>query len=107
MQSFILEFILTYFLMLVIINVSTGPKEQGMFAGIAIGSVILLEAMFAGPDQRGIDESRPIAGSCYRIRTHGGPLDLSYCTRYRSCIGDTDLEIFIFGRERLILKIYV
>ncbi len=49
MQSFILEFILTYFLMLVIINVSTGPKEQGMFAGIAIGSVILLEAMFAGP----------------------------------------------------------
>jgi aquaporin NIP len=48
-QSFILEFILTYFLMLVIINVSTGPKEQGLFAGIAVGSVILLEAMFAGP----------------------------------------------------------
>jgi aquaporin Z len=48
-QSFILEFILTYFLMLVIINVATGPKEQGLFAGIAIGSVILLEAMFAGP----------------------------------------------------------
>jgi aquaporin NIP len=35
--------------MLVIINVATGPKEQGLFAGIAIGSVILLEAMFAGP----------------------------------------------------------
>jgi aquaporin NIP len=49
LQSFILEFILTYFLMLVIINVSTGPKEQGLFAGIAVGSVILLEAMFAGP----------------------------------------------------------
>jgi len=48
-QSFVLEFILTYFLMLVIINVSTGPKEQGLFAGIAVGSVILLEAMFAGP----------------------------------------------------------
>ena len=48
-QSFVLEFILTYFLMLVIINVATGPKEQGLFAGIAIGSVILLEAMFAGP----------------------------------------------------------
>lgn len=48
-QSFVLEFLLTYFLMLVIINVSTGPKEQGLFAGIAVGSVILLEAMFAGP----------------------------------------------------------
>ena len=48
-QSFVLEFILTYFLMLVIINVSTGSKEQGLFAGIAVGSVILLEAMFAGP----------------------------------------------------------
>lgn len=48
-QSFVLEFILTYFLMLVIINVSTGPKEQGLFAGLAVGSVILLEAMFAGP----------------------------------------------------------
>jgi aquaporin Z len=35
--------------MVVIINVSTGLKEQGLFAGIAVGSVILLEAMFAGP----------------------------------------------------------
>ncbi|HXB94892.1 MAG TPA: aquaporin [Puia sp.] len=48
-QSFVLELLLTYFLMIVIINVSTGSKEQGLFAGIAIGSVILLEAMFAGP----------------------------------------------------------
>jgi aquaporin Z len=49
MQSFILEFLLTFFLMLVVINVATGSKEQGMFAGLAIGSVVLLEAMFAGP----------------------------------------------------------
>ena len=49
MQSFVLEFILTFFLMLVIINVATGSKEQGMFAGLAIGSTVLLEAMFAGP----------------------------------------------------------
>jgi len=49
MQSFILEFLLTFFLMLVIIHVATGSKEQGMFAGLAIGSVVLLEAMFAGP----------------------------------------------------------
>jgi len=49
MQSFVLEIILTFFLMLVIINVATGSKEQGMFAGLAIGSTVLLEAMFAGP----------------------------------------------------------
>lgn len=49
LQSFILETILTFFLMLVIIHVATGSKEQGMFAGLAIGSTVLLEAMFAGP----------------------------------------------------------
>ncbi|HEY1212301.1 MAG TPA: aquaporin [Bryobacteraceae bacterium] len=49
MQSFVLELILTFILMLVIMGVSTGSKEQGLFAGIAVGSVILLEAMFAGP----------------------------------------------------------
>jgi aquaporin Z len=48
-QSFVLELILTFFLMLVIMGVSTGSKEQGLFAGLAVGSVILLEAMFAGP----------------------------------------------------------
>jgi aquaporin Z len=49
MQSFILELILTFILMFVIIHVASGSKEQGMFAGLAIGSVVLLEAMFAGP----------------------------------------------------------
>ena len=49
LQSFMLELILTFFLMLVIIQVATGSKEQGMFAGLAIGSTVLLEAMFAGP----------------------------------------------------------
>ena len=49
MQSFVLEIILTFFLMLVIIHVSTGAKEKGIIAGMAIGSVVLLEAMFAGP----------------------------------------------------------
>lgn len=48
-QSFMLEMILTFFLMLVIIKVATGSKEQGMFAGLTIGSIVALEAMFAGP----------------------------------------------------------
>ncbi|HVU26930.1 MAG TPA: aquaporin [Verrucomicrobiae bacterium] len=49
MQSFILETVLTFFLMLTILNVSTGAKEKGITAGIAVGAVIALEAMFAGP----------------------------------------------------------
>jgi len=49
LQSFVLEIILTFILMFVILQVATGSKEQGLFAGAAIGSVILLEAMFAGP----------------------------------------------------------
>jgi len=49
LQSFILEFVLTFLLMLTILNVSTGAKEKGITAGIAVGAVIALEAMFAGP----------------------------------------------------------
>jgi len=49
LQSFVLEIILTFFLMLVILQVAKGSTEQGMFAGLAIGSVVLLEAMFEGP----------------------------------------------------------
>lgn len=48
-RAFALETILTFILMIVIIHVSTGSKEIGPVAGLAVGSVILLEAMFAGP----------------------------------------------------------
>lgn len=48
-QSFVLEVILTFFLMFVIINVATGSKEQGIMAGAAIGATVGLEALFAGP----------------------------------------------------------
>ena len=49
MQSFVLEVLLTAGLMFVILHVSTGPKEVGVMAGIAIGGTVALEAMFAGP----------------------------------------------------------
>ncbi|WP_395715636.1 MIP/aquaporin family protein [Prosthecobacter sp.] len=49
MQSFVLELILTAILMLAILRISTGAKEKGITAGIAIGGIIALEAMFAGP----------------------------------------------------------
>jgi aquaporin Z len=49
LQSFVLEFILTLVLMFVILSVSTGSQEKGVLAGVAVGSVIALEALFAGP----------------------------------------------------------
>jgi MIP family channel proteins len=49
LQSFVLEVILTLILMFVILSVSTGSKEKGVLAGVAVGSVIALEALFAGP----------------------------------------------------------
>ena len=48
-RTFIFEALLTFILMLVIINVSTGSKETGIMAGIAIGGVVWFEAQFAGP----------------------------------------------------------
>lgn len=46
-QTFILEIILTYFLMVVIIFVSQND-EISQFTGIAVGATVLLEALFAG-----------------------------------------------------------
>jgi aquaporin Z len=48
MQSFVLEVILTLFLMLTIIQVSSN-KDYHDFTGVAVGLVVMLEAMFAGP----------------------------------------------------------
>jgi aquaporin Z len=48
-QSFVLEAVLTAMLMFTILSVACGAKEKGLMAGIAIGGVVGLEAMFAGP----------------------------------------------------------
>ena len=48
-QSLVLESILTFLLMFVILNVSTGAKEKGITAGLAVGAMVGLEALFAGP----------------------------------------------------------
>lgn len=48
-QSFLMEILLTFILMLTIISVATGAKEKGIIAGAAIGAVVALAAMFAGP----------------------------------------------------------
>ncbi len=49
LQCFILEVVTTFFLLFVILNVTTGAKEKGLTAGIAISAVIMLDILFAGP----------------------------------------------------------
>ncbi|MDZ4757491.1 MAG: MIP family channel protein [Bacteroidota bacterium] len=49
MQSFILELILTFILMLVILYSTEESNHVNHFAGLAIGGTVLLEALFAGP----------------------------------------------------------
>lgn len=48
-QSFVLEFILTFGLMMVILGSAIHGKAVKTHAGIAIGATVGLEAMFAGP----------------------------------------------------------
>lgn len=48
-QSFVMEFILTFLLMLVILLTSQGRRMEQYFAPIAIGMTVGLEALFAGP----------------------------------------------------------
>ena len=44
-----IEIVLTFWLMLVILRVTAGSKEEGLLAGVAIGATVALEALVAGP----------------------------------------------------------
>jgi MIP family channel proteins len=48
-QSFLWEFVMSAFLMFVILAVATDTRAVGEAAAIAIGGTILLDAMFGGP----------------------------------------------------------
>jgi aquaporin Z len=48
-QSFVLEFILTFMLMFTVMGVATDDRAEGAMAGIAIGGLIAVEAIFGGP----------------------------------------------------------
>lgn len=49
MQSFVLEWVLSFMLMLVILRVAVQKQPFEQLAGLIIGGVVLLEALFAGP----------------------------------------------------------
>jgi aquaporin Z len=48
-SAFGFEVLLTFLLMFVIIHVSVGAKEKGLMAGVAVGGIVCLSAMFGGP----------------------------------------------------------
>jgi aquaporin NIP len=48
-RPLVAEMVLTFILMFVILCVSTGPKEKGITAAIAVGGAIALDALFGGP----------------------------------------------------------
>uniref|UniRef100_A0A5B6ZBS2 Putative aquaporin NIP1-1 n=1 Tax=Davidia involucrata TaxID=16924 RepID=A0A5B6ZBS2_DAVIN len=49
LQSFVLEFIITFYLMFVISGVATDNRAIGELAGLAVGATVLLNVLFAGP----------------------------------------------------------
>ena len=48
-RTFLLEVIFTFILMVVILNVSTGYKEKGIMAGVAVGFTVFICALVCGP----------------------------------------------------------
>ncbi|GMH05204.1 hypothetical protein Nepgr_007044 [Nepenthes gracilis] len=49
LQSFAIEFIITFYLMFVISGVATDNRAIGELAGLAVGSTVLLNVMISGP----------------------------------------------------------
>jgi aquaporin Z len=47
-RAFAVEVLLSFILMFVILNVSTGHMEKGIMAGIAVGGTVALDALFGG-----------------------------------------------------------
>jgi MIP family channel proteins len=48
-QAFVMEAVLSFFLMFVILNVSTGHMEKGIMAGVAVGGTVAMDAFIGGP----------------------------------------------------------
>ncbi|GMI86162.1 NOD26-like intrinsic protein 1;2, NOD26-LIKE INTRINSIC PROTEIN 2 [Hibiscus trionum] len=47
-QAFVIEFIITFYLMFIISGVATDSRAIGEFAGISVGATVLLNVLFAG-----------------------------------------------------------
>jgi aquaporin Z len=49
LRAFVVEMILSFLLMFVILNASTGHMEKGIMAGVAVGGTVALVALLGGP----------------------------------------------------------
>ncbi|XP_057429495.1 aquaporin NIP1-2-like isoform X1 [Lotus japonicus] len=49
LQAFVVEFIITFLLMFVVSGVATDNRAIGELAGLAVGSTVMLNVLFAGP----------------------------------------------------------
>uniref|UniRef100_A0A0A0K535 Aquaporin n=1 Tax=Cucumis sativus TaxID=3659 RepID=A0A0A0K535_CUCSA len=48
LQTFVIEFIITFYLMLVVSGVATHNRVIGELAGLVVGATVLLNVMFSG-----------------------------------------------------------
>ncbi|KAL6876390.1 hypothetical protein ACP4OV_012962 [Aristida adscensionis] len=78
-QSLVLEFIITFYLMFVIMAVATDDRAVGQMAGLAVGGTIMLNVLFAGP----------VSGASMNPARSIGPALVG--SKYRS------LWVYIFG----------
>jgi aquaporin Z len=92
-QSFVLEIILTFILMIVIFGSALHSKAIHSFAGLAIGATVALEALFAGPiSGASMNPARSLAPALvsgntsdvwiYLIATVIGAVLAAFCFRY-------------------------
>ncbi|KAF2302950.1 hypothetical protein GH714_011774 [Hevea brasiliensis] len=81
MQSFVVEFIITFYLMFIISGVATDNRAIGELAGLAVGSTVLLNVLFAGYPTDGfadvILQNRPISGASMNPARSLGPAIVS------------------------------
>ncbi|XP_044496756.1 aquaporin NIP1-2-like [Mangifera indica] len=49
LQSFVVEFIITFYLLFIVSGVATDNRATGELAGLTVGATVLLNVMFAGP----------------------------------------------------------
>ena len=77
-QSFVPEVLLTSILMFVILGVSTGAKEKGLLAGVAVGGAVALGSLLGGTRLGCVDESGALPWTRVGEWTRPSSLDLSH-----------------------------
>jgi aquaporin Z len=70
-NAFILEIVLTFFLMLVIVSVATDTRAEGTMAGVAIGGIVTVCSYVGGPLSGGsMNPARSLAPLIFEGKIH-------------------------------------